>query len=383
MENRIQKLKAIQKAKKLDAFLITSFASLKYLSGYFFYFEHGLSPFQLLPAALVVGPELQAGLILADNETQQLPFIHPAISISTYESYVYQKDIDAVNQFVFQLDETFKQLGIKTGRLGVEPNALPASLLLFLGSRYPAVELVDITADIAGLRIIKDADEIALIRQSARLSDIGQSAVLRLARSGMSELELFNLVRRQIEEAAGTRVPLMADFVSGASTATGGGLPTNKIINEGDLILSDFTPCLNGYWGDSCSTIAVGMPTTEQQNTFNLVREALEIGINTIRPGVQAKEVDSAMRRHLQAAGNFEHHGGHGVGVVYHEEPRITPYNTMLLQPGMVIALEPAVYKDDFGIRLEHLVAVTDDGCEVLTTFNHSFEQQTQPSAHV
>jgi Xaa-Pro dipeptidase len=383
LKNRIQKLATIQSAKKVDAFLITSLASLKYLSGYFFYFEHGLSPFQLLPAALVVGPELQAGLVLADNETQQSPFIHHAISIKTYESYVYKKDIDATTQFIFQLDETFKQLGIKKGRLGVEVNALPASLLLFLSSRYPGIELVDITADLTALRIIKDADEIELIRQSARLSDVGQSAVLRLARSGMSELELFNLVRSEIEETAGTRVPLMADFVSGASTATGGGLPTNKIINEGDLILSDFTPCLNGYWGDSCSTIVVGKPTTEQQNTFNLVKEALEIGINAIRPGVQAKEVDLAMRRHLEPAGNFEHHGGHGVGVIYHEEPRITPYNTMLLQPGMVIALEPAVYKDAYGIRLEHLVVVTGDGCEVLTTFNHSLEQETQPSAHV
>lgn len=376
MENRIQKLTAIQKAKKLDAFLITSLASLKYLSGYFFYFEHGVSPFQLLPAALVVAPELQASLVLADNEIQQSPFIHPSISIRTYESYVYEKAIDATSQFLFQLDETFKQLGIKEGRVGVESNTLPASLLFFLNSRYPGVQIVDVTDDLTALRIIKDADEITFIRESAILSDVGQSAVLRFAKSGISELELFNIVRREIEKTAGTRVPLMADFVSGTSTATGGGLPTNKIINDGDLILSDFTPCLNGYWGDSCSTIVVGMPTTAQRDTFNLVKGALEIGINTIRPGVQAKEVDLTMRRHLEPAGNFGHHGGHGVGVVYHEEPRITPYNTMLLQPGMVIALEPAVYKDEYGIRLEHLVVVTDEGCEVLTKFNHCFEQQ-------
>jgi len=375
LKDRIEKLVAIKEAKKVDAFLITSLASLKYLSGYFFYFEHGLSPFQLLPAVLVVGPEQNASLLLADNETQQSAFIHPAITVKTYESYVYEKPVDHTTQFLSQLNEIFKQTGIKNGRLAVELNSLPASLVFFIASHYPGIELVDIATEITQLRIIKDQDEIELIRKAAGISDIGQATVLRLAKTGMSELELFNLVRREMEEAVGTRVPLMADFVSGAATATGGGLPTNKIINEGDLILTDFTPCLNGYWGDSCSTIVMGTPTAEQRKIFNLVRESLEIGIRTIRAGVQAKDVDFAMRRHLEAEGNFGHHGGHGVGVVYHEEPRITPYNTMLLQPGMVIALEPAVYKDDYGIRLEHLVAVTDNGCDVLTTFTHRFEQ--------
>jgi len=375
LKDRIEKLIEIKKAKKVDAFLITSLASLKYLSGYFFYFEHGLSPFQLLPAALVIDQEQNASLVLADNETQQSAFIHPSVSVKTYESYVYEKPVDHTGQFLFQLNEVFKQAGLKNGRLGVELNALPASLVLLFVSQYPGIELVDITAEITHLRIIKDEDEIESIRQAARLSDIGQAAVLRLAETGMSELELFNLVRRQMEESVGTRVPLMADFVSGAATATGGGLPTNKIINGGDLILTDFTPCLNGYWGDSCSTIVMGTATAEQSKIFKLVSESLEIGINTIRAGVQAKEVDFAMRRHLKSEGNFGHHGGHGVGVVYHEEPRITPYNAMLLQPGMVIALEPAIYKNDYGIRLEHLVAVTGNGCEVLTTFTHRFEQ--------
>jgi len=178
-----------------------------------------------------------------------------------------------------------------------------------------------------------------------------------------------------METAAGARVPMMTDLVGGAITATGGGNPTNRIIHKNDLVLTDLTPCLNGYWGDSCSTIVVGTPTKDQERIFALVKEALEIGISTIRPGVQAKEVDLAMRHHLAAEGGFGHHGGHGVGIAYHEEPRIVPYNSMLLQPGMVIALEPAVYKNDYGIRLEHLMVVTETGCEKLTKFEHSFEQ--------
>ncbi len=375
MKARIEKLYEIKKEKNLDGFLITDTASVKYLSGFYFYFEHGLSPFQLLPAALVVDRDLHATIIIADNETQQIAYIETAIAVKTYESYVYEKQLNHATQFLIQMHAVFKQRGINKGRIGVELNTLPASIARSLNTQYTGIELIDITEDITRLRIIKDLDEIENIRQAAALSDIGQAAVLNLARVGMAELELFSLVRQQIDAAVNTRVPLMADFVSGAATATGGGLPTNKIINEGDLMLTDFTPCLNGYWGDSCNTIVMGTPTQEQRNVFALVKEALEIGIGAIRPGVQAKQIDFEMRRHLKSEGDFGHHGGHGLGVVYHEEPRIIPYNTMLLQPRMVIALEPAVYKNDYGIRLEHLVAVTNNGCEVLTKFIHRFEQ--------
>lgn len=375
MTSRIEKLNEIKKAKNIDAFLITSSASVKYLCGYFFYFEHGVSPFQLLPAALIVDRAQKAFLLLADNETGQLSSIAPDVVVSTYESYVYKKPIDSTDQFLLRLHEAFKENGTVSGRIGVEFNSLPFSIVQSLNIQYPSIELVDITSELTALRLIKDKDEIECIRKSAHLSDIGQAAVLKMAKAGMTELELFNLVRQEMEASVGTRVPLMADFISGEATALGGGLPTNKLIKHGDLILTDFTPCLNGYWGDSCSTIVVGTPTAEQSKIFTLVKEALEIGINTIRPGVQAKQVDAAMRKHLEAEGGFDHHGGHGVGILYHEEPRIVPYNDMVLQAGMVIALEPAIYKKEYGIRLEHLVLVTDDGCEVLTKFKHRFLQ--------
>jgi Xaa-Pro aminopeptidase len=98
----------------------------------------------------------------------------------------------------------------------------------------------------------------------------------------------------------------------------------------------------------------------------------LEIGIGAIKPGVQAKTVDRLMRDHI---GNYPHHSGHSVGTAYHESPRITPYNNMELEPGMLVALEPAIYREEYGIRLEHLMLVTAGGCEVLTKFQHRFEQ--------
>lgn len=370
--SRIEKLDTIKKDKIIDAFLITSQASVKYFSGYFFYFEHGLSPFQIIPAALFVVPGQTASLVIADNEMHQLSALAPGISVKPYSSYVYEKPLEFTEQFLIQLHEVFKQNRTGNARIGIEQIFFPLVIAESLIAQYPKIKFVDVSDEIARLKAVKDDDEIEFIREAAHLSDIGQAALLKYAKAGITELELFAMVRREMDESVGTRVPLMADLISGINTSSGGGIPTNKIINPGDLVLSDFTPCLNGYWGDSCNTIVVGTPTSAQKKTFTLVKEALDIGINAIRPGVQASEIDRLMRKHI---GNYPHHSGHGVGTMYHEEPRIVPYNNTALEPNMVIALEPAIYEKEYGIRLEHLVVITQNGCEILTEFRHCFEQ--------
>ena len=271
-------------------------------------------------------------------------------------------------QFLFRLNEVLEEFGLTKCRLGIEQDTLPFSVAQSLQSKYPGISLKDISCEVSGLKAVKDGDEIENILQAAKLCDIGQSALLKYGRPGITELELYGLVRLDIEKSVGTRVPMMADFISGQRTATGGGLPGNREIKEGDPVLCDLTPCLNGYWGDSCNTIIVGEPSPLMKKTFERVKEALEIGINAVHPGIKAREIDRLMRSHT---GNFPHHGGHGVGTLYHEEPRITPYNEMELEQGMVIALEPAIYTADFGVRLEHLILVTNTGCELLTKFLH------------
>jgi Xaa-Pro aminopeptidase len=371
---RINKLNEIKKSKDIDAFLITSGAAVKYFSGYFYQFETGPSPFHLLPAALLVVPGKAASLIIADNETGAANELAPGVVLAPYKSYGYTQASDPVKHFLLQLHRTIKQQKIRSRRIGVEQGSLPYAVVHSLRREFPKMEWVDITPDITKLRVVKDEDEIEAIRAAAGLCDIGQASVIKNARPGMTELELFALVRQDMEVAAGKRFPLMADFVSGEGTATGGGGPSKRVISEGDLILSDLTPCLNGYWGDSCSTIAVGDAAPSRRRTFKRVKEALAIGIDATRPGVRAMDIDALMREHI---GSYPHHGGHGVGVMYHEEPRIVPYNKTVLAPNMIIALEPAIYLKDYGVRLEHLLRVTETGCEVLTRFKHSFDHSS------
>lgn len=373
MNHRIEKLYRQVANKGVDAVLITSDISINYLTSYFYDFEIGSSPFQLIPAALLITAPDKSFLIIADNETYNLPDSETGIIVKPYLSYTFKKSLDYANQFLLQLNDSIRQSGKRIRNIGIEPGSVSYIVTRDLQSRLNQIIFSDITDDLKQLRMVKDTIELDAIRAAVHLSDVGQQAVINYARPRMSELELFTLVRGEMEKAAGKRIPVMADLVSGFRTFEGGGNPSVKLLEEGDLVMSDLTPCLNGYWGDTCNTMVIGKPTAAQINDFNRISDALTICIEAVKPGIPVNTIDQIMREFLAPAGEYNHHSGHGVGVENHEEPRVTPYNQILLEPDMVIALEPGVYRNGYGIRLEHMVVVTTKGCEILSEFKHQF----------
>ncbi|HEX3081473.1 MAG TPA: Xaa-Pro peptidase family protein, partial [Puia sp.] len=329
--------------------------------------------FHLVPALCLVVPGGHTNLIVADNELGQPSLENAAFEITPYESYRFEQAPDPSAEILKKIEDFVLKNRLTVARIGIESKSIPYRIIKPLEEKFPGIQWIGVDEPLAKLRMIKDEDEIEAIRKAAALADIGQEAVLKYARPGMTELEVFALVHRDMETSAGCRVPLMSDLSTGVGTNGGSGMPTNRIIKKGNPLLSDFQPCLQGYWGDSCSTVIIGdEPTADQKKTFSLVKETLYIGIEAVRPGIQAKEVDRLMRNHL---GNYPHHSGHSVGTAYHEEPRITPYNDTVLEAGMIIALEPALYQPAYGMRLEHLMVVTDSGSELLTKFKHRLEQ--------
>ncbi len=379
MVSRIPRLDQIESERKIDAFLLTSSIVVKYLTGYFHDFEIGLSPFQLIPAALVYFPRQTPTLLVADNEPVDAGDMGPDIQIMKYFSYTYDKSLNFTGDFLKILGKAFGHGTNGRLRIGIETGSVPYVVVEFVATQFPNAEFLDISSDLTQMRMIKDPDEIRAIRASTRLCDVGQESVMNHAKQGMSELELFALVRADMENAAGKRIPLMADLVSGDRTAEGGGNPSSRILKPGDAILSDLTPCLDGYWSDTCNTIIVGGPGREQRRIFHKVKETLERGLDMIKPGVRACDIDHFMREILAPCGSYSHHSGHGVGLAYHEEPRIVPYSATELKSGMVITLEPGIYTQDFGIRLENLAVVTQSGYEVISTVpNHSSDLEVR-----
>ncbi len=367
---RIQKLAAAISEAKVDHVLLTSLASLRYFAGYSAGIETGPSPFSpVLGAFLWIAAE-QPRLFLADMESSE--GIVPGLEVTTFASYTIEKPLSAAKDLALKLRACFEKL--PAGRVGIEADDLPAGVLEPLRSGSIRLEFQDFAAALAKIRMVKDEEEISILREALDLCDLGQTLVKKLAQPGMTEVELFAEVRKGMETRAGGRVPLLADLVSGPRTAQIGGPPTSRRLEGGDLIVSDLVPRHRGYWGDTCNTCAVGQPTSEHRKLFDGIDAALGEGINMVRPGVRACELDAALRKQvLRLNGGYPHHSGHGLGVTWHEDPRIVPYNPLPLQPGMVIALEPGIYfKGRLGLRLEHTLLVTERGAEVLSKFQHT-----------
>jgi Xaa-Pro aminopeptidase len=184
----------------------------------------------------------------------------------------------------------------------------------------------------------------------------------------MTELELWTFVRGAIEQEAGTRTPILADLVAGPRTAETGGAPEGRTMREGELVLCDLVPQRGGYWGDSCATFPLGQPSPEAVTMHREASERLERLLDAARPGAVAADLDALARSGLE----YPHHSGHGLGRDWHEEPRIVPGSDTVLEPGMVVAFEPGSYGAREGVRVEQVVLVTRDGCEVLS--NHRLE---------
>jgi Xaa-Pro dipeptidase len=143
------------------------------------------------------------------------------------------------------------------------------------------------------------------------------------------------------------------------------------VLAHGETALFDCAPVVEEYWGDSCSTVIVGEPADEVRRLHAVVLAALEAGIELLRPGVAIAEVDRTVRAVMAEDGyTYPHITGHGVGLKQQEAPIVTSDSHHVLAADTVIALEPGAYFAGYGVRLEHLVQVTEDGPRLLTDHN-------------
>jgi Xaa-Pro dipeptidase len=362
-----ERVMALCMMEQLSALLLSNPNSLTWLTGYAPPIETGQSPFEGGPAlAWYLGGELT--LLVSDMEAGAARL--QAEDVSDYVSYTIEAPLAGFSNQAAALAGILGKVKNLTGKVGVEFDYLPASLLAVVKEKLPLVDLVPLSAKFEALRAIKSLEEIERLRSTLRLCDFAQAETKRLAKPGKTELDVWVGVKARLELEAGTRVPVLADLVAGKRTAEIGGLPAANIIKEGDPVLSDIVPRLNGYWGDNCDTHFAGKPSAEMSKIHAAVLETLRLAIRSIKPGLKACDLDALMRSSIREQGYpvYPHHSGHGIGTSYHEQPRIVPYNTLQLEAGMVIALEPGVYIPDVGgVRLEDVVLVTETGCELLT----------------
>jgi Xaa-Pro dipeptidase len=346
MERRARALEAARRVGA-DGLLAARPSTVAWLTGFAAEIETGPSPFALDGLALVTpdGPPI---LIVSDDEVDAAAAT--GCETSSYRGFSVEP-IDAVGGAARALARA-----IDGRKVATEAGSLPAALA-------QTIDWVDIGDALRLAQAVKDPDEVELIRAAIALCDAGQREARLRAEAGMTELDLWTLVRGAIEREAGARTPVLADLVAGPRTGQTGGAPDARPIEEAELVLCDLVPRRAGYWGDSCATFAVGEPSAEAVSRHRTARERLDQLLEEVRPGAVAGDLDALAREGL----DYPHHSGHGLGADWHEEPRIVPGATTALEAGMVVAFEPGSYGEREGARVEQVVLVTSDGCEVLS----------------
>jgi Xaa-Pro aminopeptidase len=259
-----------------------------------------------------------------------------------------------------------------TGRAGFDDVHLSVRTHAKLTERVPAgVELVAAGETVEGLREVKDAGELERIAASQELASAALERVLERGLVGRTEREVA-LDLEQEMRLAGAQGPSFPSIVAaGAHGALPHAVPRDREIPAGVLVVIDWGAQLDGYCSDCTRTVATGPLDDRAAEVYELVRRAQQTGLQAVRSGAAARDVDAAAREVIAAEGlgeRFGHSLGHGVCLEVHEGPVLSARSQTTLQPGNVVSVEPGVYlPGELGVRIEDLVAVTEEGADVFT----------------
>lgn len=256
--------------------------------------------------------------------------------------------------------------------LGIEPEHMTVAGKKRLSQFLPAgIRSKDIPAVVESLRLVKDAEELALIRAAVNLGARLFERTREVLRAGVTEVEVAAEMESMARRAGAESMSFDTIIASGARAALPHWRASTQPIPSGGFVVCDFGVILASYCSDETRTVWAGLVSDEGRRVYDAVREAQQAAIEAVRPGVVAGEVDATARnllRKAKLAEYFTHSTGHGVGLEIHEAPRIAAGQKEVLEPGMVITIEPGVYfPGKWGVRIEDMVAVTASGCEVLT----------------
>jgi Xaa-Pro aminopeptidase len=345
LKNRRSRLEPFFEDHGLDAILFTNLANIRYLCG-----------FSGSDGVLLLTREVAWFLCDSRYTTQAAEEVRGA------EVREFSAKYEAVCSLI--TDNKIK-------RFGIEASHMLVSDFRQLSERLDGCELVGIGAALDAIRSCKDQDEIETLGRVAGLATASLQAVLASLAPGVREsdiaLELEIEMRRRGAEARAF------DFIvaSGERGAMPHGRASDKVLRSGELVTIDFGAVKDGYHSDETVTVAVGRPSDRGREIHDIVRQAHDRAIAAVRPGISCRDLDAVARDYIREQGydaNFGHGLGHGVGLEIHEKPVVSPRSEAVVEEGMVFTIEPGIYIPGFGgVRIEDTVAVTADGCVILT----------------
>jgi len=263
---------------------------------------------------------------------------------------------------------------LPSGTLGVD-KFWPAGFAIRLMDARPDVKLVMGSEPVDEARMIKDELELAAQLCSAHTADACVGKTIGMLKGGQTELEVSHMYAANARASGKTDGGYyMALVCFGANCAEPHHNSDHTTLGDGDAVIIDTGCSVRGYASDITRTVFFGRASDEQKRVYDLVLRANLAAIASTRPGTPLREIDRAARRIIEEAGYgqyFLHRTGHGIGLEGHEPPDVGLHSDAIAAPGMSFSIEPGIYlPGKFGVRIEDIVSVTEDGCLVLNELN-------------
>jgi Xaa-Pro aminopeptidase len=267
-----------------------------------------------------------------------------------------------------------EKLGLK--KLGFEQSHLTYEAHQIYEKNIETATLVPVSGLVESLRLIKDQREINMIQAAANIADAAFEHILTYIRPGITELAVSNELEFFMRKQGATSSSFDIIVASGFRSALPHGVASDKVIEKGELVTLDFGAYLKGYCSDITRTVAVGNVSDELKAIYNTVLEAQLLGMKGIKPGMTGKEADALTRDYITEKGYgdyFGHSTGHGLGMEVHEGPALSMKSDTVLEPGMVVTVEPGIYIAGVGgTRIEDDTLITPEGNK---SFTHSTKE--------
>jgi Xaa-Pro aminopeptidase len=348
-KERLARARMALEQSRLDALLVTHLPNIAYLCGF-------------TGSAGVLVVSQREGVFFTDGRyTEQA---HQEVKGARIR-ILPGKSAPAAAADWLATQKSWRRIGIDVAHMTVAERGAFAKALPAKARLVAAPDIIE------RMRMVKDPAEVAKIRAACHLGVALFGRLLEVVHPGVSETQVAGELEFEARRLGAEQMAFPTIIAGGRRSALPHGRASQAKLPLRGFAVCDFGVILANYCSDMTRTLHLDSPPKEALRAYGAVREAQQSALDAVKPGVTVGAVDGAARKSLQKQGLgrfFTHSTGHGVGLEIHESPRIAAGQKDLLQPGMVITIEPGVYlPGKFGIRIEDTVVVTDSGCEILT----------------
>lgn len=353
MISKLNKLSDIISSKNLDGVILTDGYNIDYLSGY-----KGHTG-----VVLILNKDY---FILTDSRyTEQAEKEAKEFKCIDIGIEGYSKTIKKILQEKYVISNDANKTNINIGF--EDKNIAYSQYKAFTEAFGEMVTLIELGDEINMLRRIKSDEEVDLIAKAEAIGDEAFNHIINFMEVGMTEKQVALELEYAMKNLGADGLSFDTIVASGSNSSMPHAVPTDKIIEDGDFVTLDFGCIYKGYCSDMTRTVYMGDELTEKQlDVYTTVLNAQKAALKAIKPGMVCSDIDKIAREYIAQAGYGEYFGhglGHGVGLYIHEEPRFSPKCDTVLEPGMVLSVEPGIYiPGEFGVRIEDLIVVTEEG---------------------